>query len=155
MTVTTAREYGLPFGDPTARGQLKTIATYIDSWRGRLLQGVGIPGDSDTVSYILLGLAAENYPGDAATDALAHYLKNRQSPDGRWWIFGDVGRPLRPRRASARLWNFHISSLRGGASSPACEPAFQTAYAGFQPSSRAAAITPSCRPDRRDLLDDR
>src|SRR5207244_3817934 len=35
------------------------------------------------IAYILLGLAAENYPPDPATDALARFLKNRQSPDGR------------------------------------------------------------------------
>ncbi len=88
MTIATARKNGLPINDELARRQLKTIASYIDSWRERVLQGVGIPGDSDTVSYILVGMAAENYPPDAATDALARYLKSRQLPDGRWWILG-------------------------------------------------------------------
>ncbi len=86
MTIAAARKNGLPVNDQTARKQLKTIASFIDSWRERALQGVGIPGDSDTVSYILIGMAAENYPPDAATDALARYLKSRQLPDGRWWI---------------------------------------------------------------------
>jgi len=31
-------------------------------------------------------MAAESYPPDTATDALARYLKDRQSPDGRWRI---------------------------------------------------------------------
>ena len=56
--------------------------TYIDGWRERALRGIGIPVDSDTVSYILLGIAAENYPGDV----LAIYLKRLQLPDGRWFI---------------------------------------------------------------------
>ena len=67
--------------------QLKTIVSYIDGWRERALQGIGIPGDADTVSYILLGMAAENYPGDPATDALAIYLKGHQLADGHWAIF--------------------------------------------------------------------
>ena len=87
MTVAAARKNGFPVNEGIARENLKTIGTYIESWRERALQGVGIPGDSDTISYILLGLAAENYPPDKATDALARYLKNRQSADGRWWIF--------------------------------------------------------------------
>src|SRR5207253_10802046 len=41
-------------------------------------------GDADTISFILLGLAAENYAPDAATDAMAYFLKNQQLPDGRW-----------------------------------------------------------------------
>src|SRR5262249_30523129 len=57
-------------------------------WRERALQGIGVPGDADTVSYILLGLAAQSCPPDAATDAMAHYLKNVRLPDGRWWILG-------------------------------------------------------------------
>jgi ankyrin repeat protein len=87
MTIATARKRGFPVNEEIARKQLKTIAAYIDDWRDRALQGVGIPGDSDTVSYILTGMAAENYPPDTATDAMAHYLKDKQSPEGRWFIF--------------------------------------------------------------------
>jgi squalene cyclase len=32
-------------------------------------------------------MAAENYPADAATDAMAQFVKSRQAPDGRWIIF--------------------------------------------------------------------
>src|SRR6185436_7390888 len=66
--------------------QVKKIAAYLESWRERAVQGSGIPGDSDTVSYILLGMAAENHPPDPATDAMAYYLKAKQWPDGRWRI---------------------------------------------------------------------
>ena len=85
MTIAAAQKNGLPIDDETAQAQLKTIATFIDTWRERALQGIGIPGTIDTISYILVGMAAENYPADAATDALARYLRNRQSSDGRWW----------------------------------------------------------------------
>src|SRR5206468_8592511 len=50
------------------------------------LQGMGIPGDADTISYILSGLAAEKYRADAATDAMAFILKRQQVEDGHWRI---------------------------------------------------------------------
>ena len=86
MSVARARSNGIPVDNEIARQQLAAIGAYIEGWRERVLQGQGIPGLSDTISYILLGLAAENYPPDAATDALARYLKTRQSPDGHWRI---------------------------------------------------------------------
>jgi hypothetical protein len=86
MSVSRARDHGLPVSDEIARSQLKTIGTYIHGWRERVLQGDGIPGLTDTISYILLGIAAEHYQSDEATDALAYYLKRKQAPDGRWRI---------------------------------------------------------------------
>lgn len=86
MVVAAAREKKLPVDEQIARDQLKTIATYLDGWRERALQGIGIPGDADTVSYILLGMAAEKHPADPATDAQAYLLKGQQVPDGRWRI---------------------------------------------------------------------
>jgi hypothetical protein len=67
-----------------ARAQLRRIAAYLDENRERALENLGIPGTIDTVSYILLGMAAEKYPSDPTTDAWARYVKNNQSPDGRW-----------------------------------------------------------------------
>lgn len=87
MTIATARKNKLPVDDQVASNTVKKIGAFIESWRERALQGVGIPGDSDTVSYILVGLAAENYPSDAATDALARFVKGQQWPDGGWRIF--------------------------------------------------------------------
>jgi hypothetical protein len=86
VTVAAARTAGFRVDDGIARQQLAAIGAYIDTWRERALQGVGIPGEADTMSYILHGLAAENYPADAATDALAFLLKRQQAPDGRWRI---------------------------------------------------------------------
>ena len=60
---------------------------YIEAWRERALQGVGIGGETGTISYILMGLAAENYPPDAATDAMARYLQSQQWSDGRLPVF--------------------------------------------------------------------
>ena len=87
MTVATARNNGFPVDEKIARTQVKWISDYIETWRERALQGVGIPGDFSTISYLLLGLAAENYPPDAATDAMARLLMMRQGPDGQWRMF--------------------------------------------------------------------
>jgi squalene cyclase len=86
MAVAAAQKNGIKVDEQLVRTQILTIATYIETWRERVLQGLGIPGDSDTVSYILVGLAAQNYQPDAATDALARFLKSQQWPDGGWRI---------------------------------------------------------------------
>ena len=84
MTVATGRKHGVHVDEEDARRSTKIIGNYIDSWRERAMQAVGIPGDADTISYILLGLAAENFPADPATDAMAYFLKNQQLSDGHW-----------------------------------------------------------------------
>jgi len=86
MTLTAARKNGFSVDEVTAQSQLSTIRVYLKSWRERVLQDIAIPGGVDTVSYILVGLAAANYPPDPATDAMARYLKRRQAADGGWRI---------------------------------------------------------------------
>jgi ankyrin repeat protein len=86
MSVAAARGGGLRVDQQIARGQLSAIGAFVESWRERLNQGFGIPGDSDTVGYILLGMRAEQYPPDANTDAMARYLKGKQDSDGRWRV---------------------------------------------------------------------
>jgi len=88
MAVAAARRHGVRVDDEIARQQAQAIAAFIDGWRERALQGLSIPGDADTVSYILLGLSAENYPANEATDAMARLLRRQQRPNGQWRIFG-------------------------------------------------------------------
>ncbi|MBI3210650.1 MAG: ankyrin repeat domain-containing protein [Candidatus Solibacter usitatus] len=84
VAVAAARKHGVRVDEESTRRHVKTIGNYIDSWRERALQAVGIPGDADTVSYLLLGLSAEKFPADAATDAMAYFVKHQQMSDGRW-----------------------------------------------------------------------
>ena len=84
MTMAAAREKGMRVDEQIASSQLHRIAAFLEENRERALENVGIPGGIDTVSYILLGMAAEKYPSDSITDAWARYVKNNQSPDGRW-----------------------------------------------------------------------
>ena len=69
----------------------KAIGPYIEAWRDRALQEVGIPGGSDTVGYILVGLEAAGYAPDEGTDALASCVLGRQRSDCGWRV--QTGRP--------------------------------------------------------------
>jgi ankyrin repeat protein len=84
MTVAEARSRGFRVNEETASSQLKRIAVFLKDNSERGLENEGIPGGNDTVSYVLLGMAAEKYPGDVITEVWARYSKNSQSPDGRF-----------------------------------------------------------------------
>jgi ankyrin repeat protein len=86
MAVAAARTNGYAVNEATARQQSSLIGAYLESWRDRTIQNMFIAGQADTISYLLLGLAADNYPPDAATDAQAIWLKRRQTPDGHWVV---------------------------------------------------------------------
>ena len=86
-TVAAARRRGFAVNEEIASRQRARIAQYAEDWRERNLQGVGIPGLHDTMSPILIGLAAERHPADAATDAMTRFIARQQAPDGRWITF--------------------------------------------------------------------
>jgi ankyrin repeat protein len=84
VTVAVARKHGYRVNEQEVRDHLRTIGSYLDNWRESVLQNHGIPGDADSIGYILYGLAALNYPADETTDAMAQFLKLQQSPGGDW-----------------------------------------------------------------------
>lgn len=84
LVVSAARKAGMPVNEQIAKTDLKAVGIYSDTWRERSLQGIGIPGDQDTMSVMLIGLAAENYPADETTDAFAMFIKSKQIPNGMW-----------------------------------------------------------------------
>jgi cytochrome c551/c552 len=86
MAVAAARKNAYAVNEATARQQASAIGAYLESWRERTVQNMFIAGQADTISYVLLGLAADGYPPDVATDAQAIWLKRRQSPDGHWFV---------------------------------------------------------------------
>ena len=86
MSVAAARKKGIPVNEQIAKAQLRSIAAFVEMWRDRLLQNIGLQGDADGSGYILLGLAAKNYPPDRVTDAAARFLASRQLADGSWRI---------------------------------------------------------------------
>ena len=85
MTVATARRNGFAIAEALARKELTTVVEDIRVTREQALQGIVSPGGLTTTSgYILMGLAADRHPADAATDALVRLIVTRQLPDGRW-----------------------------------------------------------------------
>jgi ankyrin repeat protein len=86
MTAAAARRTGFRVDEAAFAEQMTRTRAYLESWRERELQDIPIPGRIDTTSYILVGLAAANYPRDPATDALARYVKRRQVVDGSWRV---------------------------------------------------------------------
>jgi ankyrin repeat protein len=84
MTISLAQKHNFAVDEAAEQIQVKATAAFVESWRERSLQAWPIPGDSATVSYLLVGLNAAKHAPDLATDAWARYLKNRQRADGRW-----------------------------------------------------------------------
>ncbi len=84
MNMASARSKGLRLNEQIAKDQSRKIAEFLADNGERALENEGLPGGVDTVSYILMGLAADGYPSDPVTDAWARYVKNTQSLDGRW-----------------------------------------------------------------------
>jgi ankyrin repeat protein len=84
MTVSAARKRGFAVNEPIAHRQIHTIALRTEEWRERALQGLVLADTPIAIGYKLVGMAAEQHPADAATDAMAIYLRNQQLPDGRW-----------------------------------------------------------------------
>ena len=91
MAIAELRKAKAGFDENIARAQLKAIGDYIEGSRERYVQGISIPGQSDTTNYMLLGLAAESFAPNAATDAMARFLRSQQRADGSWPV--DASRP--------------------------------------------------------------
>ena len=86
MTVALARQRRLAVDESIARSQLRKSAEYLDDWRDRVTQNHGIPGDVDSVGYVLMGLAAERHAPNAATEAMARFIRLQQSASGAWLL---------------------------------------------------------------------
>lgn len=83
-TLALARRHGYRFDEAAFETERTRIATYLESHRERTLQNIAIAGSQDTISYLLVGLAATGHPADRATDAQALWLLRKQAADGRW-----------------------------------------------------------------------
>jgi ankyrin repeat protein len=86
MTLDIARKKGFSVDSALARMEVKTVSGSLEEARERMLLGISGGAQLDGLPYTLVGLAAENYPPDRATDAVVRGLKNIQQPDGRWVI---------------------------------------------------------------------
>jgi len=86
LATRAARQHGYDTADPASSAAAAFMPPYLESWRERALQNIAIAGGADTASYLLVGMAADGYRPDAASDAQAIALARRQEPDGHWAV---------------------------------------------------------------------
>jgi hypothetical protein len=86
QTVAMARANRFPVDEAEVTAHRNRMPPFLESWREAVLHGFGIPGNQDTVGYVLYGLSGASVPADAATDAMAIYLRGLQLPDGHWRV---------------------------------------------------------------------
>jgi hypothetical protein len=92
MAWSIARERGLRIDETIAQQQAKTVIAMFKPAQESMATGkANLPNPPISVSYSLLGLAAENYKPDDLTDAMAHLVSLQQRPDGSFPVL--PGRP--------------------------------------------------------------
>ena len=85
MAIGIARERGLPVDEELSKQQIKAVIAMFKPMRELMLQGTEkIPDPAISVSYALVGLAAEGQTSDPTIDAMTHLVSTRQLPDGRF-----------------------------------------------------------------------
>ena len=96
-TMALARKKGFQVDEKVDAGQVKMNAEALEKLRDRMHQGELVPvGDTfgdQVVAYMLVGLGAENYPGDLSTDAAARFILLRQWTTGEWYAPTSDTRP--------------------------------------------------------------
>ena len=84
MAVGLARKRGVRVDEELAHRQSESVAEMMRARRETMLQSMTDGAGFHSVAYTLAGMAAEDYPADALTDAMAIHLAEGQSLDGRW-----------------------------------------------------------------------
>jgi N-acyl-D-amino-acid deacylase len=83
MAYSFARERGLAVDPHISQQQVKAVMAMFRPIREQLAAGKpGFPDPAVSISYALLGLAAEGYAPDETTDAMAHMVSVQQTADG-------------------------------------------------------------------------
>lgn len=92
MAWSMARERGLKVDEAVAEQQVKATVAMFKPMQEALAAGkVRLPNPPVSVSYSLLGMAAENYKPDALTEVTANLVAREQQPDGSFAVL--PGRP--------------------------------------------------------------
>ena len=108
-----ARQHGIPVDKEASERQAKSVLAMFKPSRADMLQGKpSIPDPSVSVSYSLLGLAAEGYAPDETTQAMAHLIATQQMPDGRFTILG-ARPPMESSAVSATALSIRALQLYG------------------------------------------
>jgi hypothetical protein len=92
MASSAARARGYAVDEKAAKYQVEAVVAMFKPVIPDMAAGKpNIPDPAISVSYALVGLAAENYAPDATTDAMAHLVSLQQIADGSFLAF-----PARP-----------------------------------------------------------
>jgi hypothetical protein len=92
MAWSMARERGLKVDEAIAQNQVRAIIAMFKPMQEALAAGkVRLPNPPVSVSYSLLGLAAENYKPESLTEVAANVVAREQRPDGSFAVL--PGRP--------------------------------------------------------------
>ena len=87
-----ARANGVKVDEQAAADQLKPVKL---QWAGAsaiLVQGIEVPGATDTITYSLLQFISTNTPADPGIDAMIYNIARLQRAEGNW-NFGGIARP--------------------------------------------------------------
>ncbi len=99
MALALARKRGITVDEQLARQQTEATAALLNSAKDIVLQKKElIPDPTISVSYLLLGLAADNYRADDMTAAMSELIASWQLPDGSF-----PGLPHRPPIESSNI----------------------------------------------------
>ena len=100
-----ARERGYAVDAAVSEQQVKAVLAMYRPLNDMMLAGAeNLPDPAITVSYALLGLAAEGYKPDATTEAMAHLISLQQEADGGFRVL-----PARPPIESSRVTGTALS----------------------------------------------
>ena len=85
MAMVAASERGFTVDEAARKENIKSaLASKIFFEPKDLMKLDHVPGETMTTGYTLVALAAEKYPGDAMTDAMALWSASSQFGDGSW-----------------------------------------------------------------------
>ncbi|HET8550736.1 MAG TPA: hypothetical protein VFL57_22165, partial [Bryobacteraceae bacterium] len=113
MAWSIARERGLRLDEAIAQQQAKAVIAVFKPLPAAIAAGkANLPNPPISVSYSLLGLAAENYKPDATTDAMAELVSRQQRPDGSFAVLG-ARPPLEASTFTATALSLHALQRYG------------------------------------------
>ena len=85
LAMVLARERGFAADEAARKENIKAALASKTFFEPKdLMKLDGVPGETMTTGYTLMALAAEKYPGDAMTDAMALWSASSQFGDGSW-----------------------------------------------------------------------
>lgn len=114
MALGVARTRGLLVDEPAARQQVEaTIALLKTVYEQALENRDRIPDPPISISYTLIGLAAENYPADEIMGALAEVIEAWQSDDGAFHTLPPIRPPLESNDFAATALSLRAVQLYG------------------------------------------